>query len=145
MLLCAVNPAAIPHLALISAAQANRLPLWDACGAEMPSFSTALSQTNEAAMLVDLRSHDAQNDFGPECVCRFVSRPLLGHCFGANPAPCGTRSSALPTAPVPGLGSSQNKFVSRGRERRTNFFRAPPRKQTFGAWEPGPLARLRPV
>jgi hypothetical protein len=47
--------------------------------------------------------------------------------------------------PFPGLGSSQNKFVSRGREHRTNFFRAPPRKQTFGAWEPGPLARLRPV
>ena len=59
--------------------------------------------------------------------------------------PGGTRSSALPAAPVPGLGSSQNKFVSRGTERRTNFFRAPPRKQTFGAWEPGPLARLRPV
>ena len=26
-----------------------------------------------------------------------------------------------------------------------NFFRAPPRKQTFGTWEPGPLAKLRPV
>lgn len=144
MLLYAVNPAAIPHLALISTAQANRLPLWDACG-EMPSFSTALSQTNDAAMLVDLRSQDAENDFGADCVSRLVSRPLLGHCCGANPAPGGTRSSALPAAPVSGLGSSQNKLVSRGTERRTNFFRAPPRKQTFGTWEPGPLARLRPV
>jgi hypothetical protein len=44
-----------------------------------------------------------------------------------------------------GLGSSQNKFVSRGTERRTNFFRAPPRKQTCGTWEPGPLAWLRLV
>lgn len=145
MLLYAVNPAAIPHLALISAAQANRLPSSDACGGEMPSFSSALSQTNDAAMSVDLRSQDAENDFGADCVSRFVSRPLLGHCFGANPAPGGTRSSALPAAPVSGLGSSQNNFVSRGTERRTNFFRAPPRKQTFGAWEPGPLARLRPV
>jgi hypothetical protein len=31
-----------------------------------------------------------------------------------------------------GLGSSQNKFASRGKKRRANFFRAPPRKQTFG-------------
>ena len=26
-----------------------------------------------------------------------------------------------------------------------NFFRFPPKKQTFGAWEPGPLPRLRHV
>jgi hypothetical protein len=145
MLFYAVNPAAIPHLALISVVQANRLPLTGESGCEMPSFNAALGQTTEAAMLADLRGQDAEYDFGPACVSRFVSRPLLGHCFGAYPAPYGTRSSALPTAPVPGLGSSQNKFVSRGTERRTNFFRAPPRKQTFGAWEPGPLARLRPV
>jgi len=30
-----------------------------------------------------------------------------------------------------------------GIERRANFFRFPPKKQTFGAWEPGPLPRLR--
>lgn len=145
MLLYAVNPAAIPHLALSSAVQANNLPSRDPCSGEMPSFNTALSQTREAATLGNLRGGDAKDDFGPDCVSRFVSRPLLGHYFGAYPAPCGTRSSALPAAPVPGLGSSQNKFVSRGTERRTNFFRAPPRKQTFGTWEPGPLARLRPV
>lgn len=44
-----------------------------------------------------------------------------------------------------GLGSSQNKFENPGKERLSNFFRAPPRKQTFGTWEPGPLAKLRPV
>jgi hypothetical protein len=32
-----------------------------------------------------------------------------------------------------------------GTERRVNFFRFPPRKQTFGTWEPGPLPRLRHV
>jgi hypothetical protein len=145
MLLYAANPAAFLHLALISAMRANNLPSMYACGGEMPSFSTARSQTREAAMLADLLDRDVEGDFGPECVSRLVSRPLLGHCFGANPAPGGTRSSALPAAPVPGLGSSQNKFVSRGTERRTNFFRAPPRKQTVGTWEPGPLARLRPL
>jgi len=30
-----------------------------------------------------------------------------------------------------------------GTERRANFFRFPPKKQTFGTWEPGPLPRLR--
>ena len=64
--------------------------------------------------------------------------------FGAFPAPGGTRSSASHFAPLRGLGSSQNKFENHGKERRSNFFRAPPRKQTFGTWEPGPLARLRP-
>src|SRR5579863_10554770 len=28
-------------------------------------------------------------DLGPEGVCRLVSRLLLGHCFGAIPAPSG--------------------------------------------------------
>jgi hypothetical protein len=30
-----------------------------------------------------------------------------------------------------------------GTERRANFFRFPPKKQTFGTWEPGPLPRRR--
>ena len=30
-----------------------------------------------------------------------------------------------------------------GIERRANFFWFPPKKQTFGTWEPGPLPRLR--
>ncbi len=30
-----------------------------------------------------------------------------------------------------------------GIERRANFCRFPPKKQTFGTWEPGPLPRLR--
>ena len=29
-------------------------------------------------------------DFGPEGVCRFASRSLLGHSFGAEPAPGGS-------------------------------------------------------
>jgi hypothetical protein len=145
MLLYAVNPSTTSHLALISAVQANHLPLTSESGCEMPSFSIAQCQTIEAAPLADLHGQDAEYDFGPDCASRFVSRPLLGHCFGAHPAPGGTWSSASAAPSLRGLGSSQNKFVSRGRERHTNFFRAPPRKQTFGTWEPGPLARLRPV
>ena len=57
---------------------------------------------------------------------------LLGHRFGAFPAPDGTRSSASRSAPLRGLGSSQNKFAKGVTKRRANLFRAPPRKQTFG-------------
>jgi hypothetical protein len=145
MLFYAVNPAAIPHLALSSAVQERNLPLTGESGCEMPSFSSALSQTREAVMLDDPHGRVVTDDFGSDCASRLVSRPLLGHCFGAYPAPGGTWSSASAAPSLRGLGSSQNKFVSRGTERRTNFFRAPPRKQTFGTWEPGPLARLRPV
>lgn len=50
-----------------------------------------------------------------------ASYPVLysGSRFGAKPAPSGTASFCFP-------GSSQNKFVNRGKGRRTNFFRAPP-------------------
>jgi hypothetical protein len=114
-------------------------------GLDEPSSIRALAAADRADVETNGSGRVREDDFGPMSCFRFVSRPLLGHCFGAFPAPVGTRSSALPIAPVPGLGSSQNKFVSRGTERRTNFFRAQPRKQTFGTWEPGPLAQLRPV
>ena len=44
-------------------------------------------------------------------------------------APCGFRF--LP-----------KQIRSNGKERRVNFFRFPPKKQTFGTWEPGPLPWL---
>ena len=102
-------------------------------------------RSNRAAIAVNFRSQCADDSFALACVCRYVSRLLLGHSFGAFPAPGGTRSSASHFAPPRGLGSSQNKFENHGKERLSNFFRAPPRKQTFGTWEPGPLAKLRPV
>ena len=53
---------------------------------------------------------------------------LLLHC-----APCGFRF-------LPKQIRSKN-----GTERQANFFRFPPKKQTFCTWEPGPLPRLRHV
>ena len=32
----------------------------------------------------------ADGNFGPVCVCRYVSRLLFGHGFGANPSPGGS-------------------------------------------------------
>ena len=95
--------------------------------------------------MATFRSQYADENFALERVCRYVSRLLLSHSFGAFPAPGGARSSASHCAPLRGLGSSQNNFENHGTERLSNFFRAPPRKQTFGTWEPGPLARLRPM
>jgi hypothetical protein len=65
------------------------------------------------------------------------SYPVLfsGSRFGAFPAPCGTASFCF-------LGTSQNKFESRGKKHRTNFFRAHTKKALLGTWEPGPLARF---
>jgi hypothetical protein len=102
------------------------------------------ASSSRAAICVDFREPSADKNFALKRVCRFVSRLMLGHRFGAIPAPGGTRSSASHRAPLRGPGSSQNKFAKHSRERPANFFRAPPRKQTFGTWEPGPLASFAP-
>ena len=96
--------------------------------------------SNRTAISLVLRSPRADENFALKRVCRYVSRLLLGQRFGAIPAPSGTRSSASLHAPLRGPGSSQNKFAQYGKERPANSFRVPPRKQTFGTWEPGPLA-----
>ena len=141
----AANPAGFPHLSPCPVTQTNKSLSTRNDGGELHPSYGGHSRSNLAAIAVDFRSQCADENFALERVCRYVSRLLLGHSFGAFPAPSGARSSASHCAPLRGLGSSQNKFENHGKERRSNFFRAPPRKQTFGTWEPGPLAKLRPV
>jgi hypothetical protein len=100
--------------------------------------------SSRTANCSDFGEPSADENFALKRVCRFVSRLMLGHRFGAIPAPGGTRSSASHCAPLRGHGSSQNKFAKYSKERPRNFFRVPPRKQTFGTWEPGPLASFAP-
>src|SRR6266481_680516 len=141
----AANPASFSYLSSCPVESANRSLSTCNYGGELrPSYGGHAS-SNRTAIAVNFRSQCADENFDLERVCRYVSRLLLGHSFGAFPAPGGTRSSASHCAPLRGLGSSQNKFANHGKVRRANFFRAPPRKQTFGTWEPGPLAKLRPV
>src|SRR5271169_6593351 len=109
-----------------------------------PSYS-GYASSNRIAIAVNFHSQCADENFALARACRYVFRLLLGHSFGAFTAPGGTRSSASRCAPLRGLGSSQNKFANQGKDHCANFFRAPPRKQTFDTWEPGPLAKLRPV
>jgi hypothetical protein len=141
----AANPASFSYLFSCPVESANKsLSTCNDGGDLRPSYG-GHAGSNLAAIALNFRSQCAHDNFALERVCRYVSRLLLGHSFGAFPAPGGTRSSASHCAPLWGLGSSQNKFENRGKERLSNFFRAPPRKQTFGTWEPGPLAKLRPV
>jgi hypothetical protein len=139
------NPAAFSHLSSCPVESANKSLSTRNYGGELRPSCGGHSRSNRAVIAVNFRSQCADENFALARVFRYVSRLLLGHSFGAFPAPGGTRSSASHSAPLRGLGSSQNKFENRGKERLSNFFRAPPRKQTFGTWEPGPLAKLRPV
>ena len=141
----AANPAGFSHLSPCLVEQANKSLSTRNYGGELRPSYGGHAGSNRTAIAANFRSQCADENFALERVCRYVSRLLLGHSFGAFPAPGGTRSSASHCAPLRGLGSSQNKFENHGKERRSNFFRAPPRKQTFGTWEPGPLAKLRPV
>ena len=141
----AANPASFSHLSSCPVESANKSLSTRNYGGELRPSYGGHARSNRAAIAANFRSQYADDNFALERVCRYVSRLLLGHSFGAFPAPGGTRSSASHCAPLRGLGSSQNKFENHGKERLSNFFRAPPRKQTFGTWEPGPLAKLRPV
>jgi hypothetical protein len=134
----AANPADFSYLSPCLVKQVNENLSTRNYGGELRPSYGGHSRSNRTAIAVNFRSQCADDNFALACVCRYVSRLLLGHSFGAFPAPGGTRSSASHCAPLGGLGSSQNKFENHGKERLSNFFRAPPRKQTFGAWEPGP-------
>ena len=141
----AANPASFSYLSLCLVEKANKSLSTRNYGGELRPSYGGHACSNRAAIALNFLSQDAHENSALGRVCRYVSRLLLGHSFGTFPAPRGTRSSASHSAPLRGLGSSQNKFENHGKERLSNFFRAPPRKQTFGTWEPGPLAKLRPV
>jgi hypothetical protein len=141
----ATNPAGFSHLFPCLVEQANKSLSTGNYGGEFRPSSGEDANSNRTAIAANFRSQCADDNLALERVCRYVSRLFLGHSFGAFPAPGGTRSSASHFAPLRGFGSSQNKFENHGKERLSNFFRGPPRKQTFGTWEPGPLAKLRPV
>jgi hypothetical protein len=136
----AVNPAAFCHLCSCLVEQANeRLSTCKYGGELRPSYGGP-SRSNRTAIVVNFRSQCADDIYCagaclPLCIPSFARSQLRG-LSGAR------RHSVFCFAfrAFRGLGSSQNKFENHGKERRSNFFRAPPRKQTFGTWEPGPLA-----
>jgi hypothetical protein len=86
----AVNPAALHSLspcmierAVVSAQTCNG-------GSESCASCEGHANSNRAAFVANFRSLSGDENFAPSFVCRYVSRLMLGHCFGAYPAPCGS-------------------------------------------------------
>src|SRR5260370_38961280 len=109
MSLLPANSAGFPHLSPCLVERAivgistrnNGGELRPSCGGHACSYRTAITAS--------FRGQGADENFALARVCRYVSRLLLGHRFGAFPAPRGTRSSASRCAPTPGLRCSPNK------------------------------------
>jgi hypothetical protein len=127
----AVNPAALPRLSSRLVRRAN--PSSQTCngGGELRASCGGHANSNWAAMGVNFYRQGTDENFAPVWVSRSVSRPLLGHCFGAIPAPCGTASFCFGCAALSGSRFLPEQVCKRGQERRTNFFRAPPRKHSL--------------
>ena len=90
MFTLAANSAASPSLSLSALEAANRCQTALESAENCLSFLGGQRRSNGCAIVQDFCSQIANENFGPMYVCRYVSRLLLGHCFGANPAPGGT-------------------------------------------------------
>jgi hypothetical protein len=139
------NPARFSYLSPRPEEQANKTSSDAERGWRIAPFLRRTRLSNRAAIAANFRSQCADDNFALGRLCRYVSVFCSVTASGPfrRPAALGLLLRIL--RPLRGLGSSQNKFENHGKERLSHFFRAPPRKQTFGTWEPGPLAKLRPV
>ena len=119
----ATNPACFPHLSSCPVESANKSLSTRNLGGELhPYYCSGYCHSNGTAISADFRCQCTDESFALERVGRCVSRLLLGHSFGVFPAPGGTRSSASHSAPLLGLGSSQNKFENHCKERPQTSF-----------------------
>ena len=86
----AANSAASPSLSLRTLETANPGQTVRETGENCLSFLGRRSRSNASAIASDFCSQATDENCGPVGVCRYVSRLLLGHRFGAIPAPGGT-------------------------------------------------------
>ena len=131
MHLHAPNPAAQPYLSLNAFSAPSRSYEERDGSSERPSFYGTQASSSELRFGRTFAAEKREGDFGPEGVCRFVSRFCTVTASGLIRRPAARRRSALASPPFQGLGSSQNKFVNARQVCRTNFFRAPPRKHSL--------------
>ena len=134
----AANPASFSYLSSCPVEKANKSLSTRNYGGELRPSCGGHADSNRTAIAANFRSQCADENFALERVCRYVSRLLLGHSFGAFPAPGGTRSSASHCAPLRGLGSSQNKFENHGKERRCKLLSGPSQKADLRHLGAGP-------
>jgi hypothetical protein len=95
----AANPASFSYLSSCPVESANKSLSMRNCGGEWRPSYGGTCPSNRTAIAVNFRSQCADEHFALARVCRYVPRLLLGHSFGAFPAPGGTRSSASHLAP----------------------------------------------
>ena len=86
----AANSAASPSVSLMTLQTANPGQTPRESGENSSSFLSGQRCSNRDAIAPDFCSQSTDENFGSMCVCRYVSRLLLGHCFGAIPAPGGS-------------------------------------------------------
>ena len=86
----AANSAASPSLSLMAIETGNPWQTARESGENSVSFLAEQSRSNGSTIAPDFCSQSTDDNCGSVCVCRYVSRLLLGHCFGAIPAPGGT-------------------------------------------------------
>jgi hypothetical protein len=97
-----------------------------------PSVLRLSSNEEQAAWVVFLHAGNQVGEFGAlEFLPSRIPPSTRVHASGPNRRPAARRRSASTMSPMRGLGTSQNKFEGRGKERRSNFFRAPPRKHSL--------------
>ena len=124
-------PAAQPHLSL-NAFSIPSLSCKERNGSgERPSFLGALASD----VYSGLGEHSQPTSESVTSVHWISSVPYPAFCTvtasGPYRRPAARRRSALALPPFQGHGSSQNKFENTRQLRRTNFFRAPPRKHSL--------------
>jgi hypothetical protein len=111
----AANPAGFSYLSPRLVARAIAGFSTGNHGGELRPSCGGQACSNRTAITAGFRSQRTDDNSALARVCRYVSRLMLGHRFGVLPAPGGTRSSASHSAPLWGLGSSQNKFANDGK------------------------------
>jgi hypothetical protein len=127
----APNPAAQPHLSLNAFSEPSMNCDERNGSGERPSVSGALASEVRSGLgkLPQPRSERVTSVQWESA----VSYPAFCTVTASGPIrrPAARRRSVLASPPFQGLGSSQNKFVNARQIRRSNFFRAPPRKHSL--------------
>lgn len=104
-------------------------------------FSSPRTVVNVCDWLASAPGETSTGGFSSSSSSRFDTR--LSSCTGSGHIRRPTALGLLLCYAPYGFRFLPKQIRSNGKERRVNFFRFPPKKQTVGTWEPGPLPRLR--
>ena len=93
------SPTGLPNVSPCTEERSSKsLPSYNRGGIRVPSCGGRACSIRPV-IAANIPSQWADENFAIKGACRCVSRLLLGHCFGAFPAPGGTPSSASRCAP----------------------------------------------